>query len=99
MDKIILSIIPTLYKAESFVVVKELNLSYFPFSISRIISHSIFSYVGKKIALLVFQRFPVCRQKPNVLFVRSAFSAWHTTFRGLASVAEIEAKSFNLATR
>ena len=37
------------------------------------------SSVGKKLALLVFQRLPVCRQKPNVLFVRLAFSAWHTT--------------------
>src|SRR5690606_12012954 len=32
-----------------------------------------------------FQRLPVCRQKPNVLFVRSAFSAWHTTLRRIAA--------------
>jgi len=30
----------------------------------------------------------LCRQKPNVLFVRSAFSAWHTTGRVLAIVAD-----------
>ena len=29
--------------------------------------------VGKKIAFLVFQGLPVCRQKPNVLIVRGLF--------------------------
>jgi hypothetical protein len=36
-----------------------------------------FSFISvqrwQKIALLVFQRLPVCRQKPNVLFVRWLF--------------------------
>ena len=41
------------------------------------------------------------RQALNFAFgaVVVVFFKWYVTFRGLASVAEIEAKSFNLATQ
>jgi hypothetical protein len=38
----------------------------------------------QKTALLVFQRWLLCRQKPNVLFVRLAFFSLQVTFPGFA---------------
>jgi hypothetical protein len=47
---------------------------------------------------LVFQRWLLCRQKPNVLFVRLAFTLSDNVLQ-IGEVADLEALTFNLALK